>query len=223
MTQSWEPGTWYDLGSEVEYEGTRYRIIQAHRSQSDWIPPNVPALWGRMQDQSDNYGYQQQQEYQGDYQSAPQRQRPTWVGVSGKDIPNNAIEGGRDGDGSTLYIARAFYEGGVHPGKAGRGLRIGAVIGYGGKEIELDQYEVLVGDQDSVRWNGESGEINFQALSGQPVEGGREANGQVLYIAQATYNGTTHPGKTNSGFRGAVISYGGREEIISNYNILVYA
>ncbi|KDQ21376.1 carbohydrate-binding module family 12 protein, partial [Botryobasidium botryosum FD-172 SS1] len=196
MTQSWQPGTWYNLGSEVEYQGAKYRIIQAHRSQDDWTPPNVPALWGRMQDQG--YSGFQSQGYQGDTQSAPQRQRPTWVGVTGKDIPNNAIEGGRDRDGSPLYIARAFYEGGVHPGKCGRGLRKGAVIGYGNKEIELDQYEVLVGDQNSVRWNKESGEINFQALSGQPVEGGREANGKVLYIAQANYNNTTHPGKTNS-------------------------
>ncbi|KDQ21375.1 carbohydrate-binding module family 12 protein [Botryobasidium botryosum FD-172 SS1] len=221
MAEPWQPGTWYDPGSEVEYEGVNYRIIQPHQSQDDWAPPNVPALWGRMQYQG-NPDFQPE-EYQGDTQSAPQIQRPTWVGVYGTDIPDNAIEGGRDSDGSILYIARAVHEGGIHPGKAGRHLRIGAVIGYGGGEIEVDQYEVLVGDQNSVRWNNESGEINFQALSGELVEGGREANGDILYIAQASYENALHPGKTNAGFGGAVVSYAGEEHIVHNYGVLVYA
>jgi len=44
----WEPGTQYNSGDIVEYEGARYKIIQPHRSQSDWAPPIVPALWGRI-------------------------------------------------------------------------------------------------------------------------------------------------------------------------------
>jgi hypothetical protein len=50
MTQYWEPGTQYNHGDIVLYEGHRYKIVQPHRSQSDWAPPNTPALWGKLQD-----------------------------------------------------------------------------------------------------------------------------------------------------------------------------
>jgi len=50
MIENWQPGTQYYDGSRVLYEGVQYKIIQPHRSQSDWTPPVTPALWGRMED-----------------------------------------------------------------------------------------------------------------------------------------------------------------------------
>lgn len=50
MIDNWQPGTQYYDGSRVLYEGVQYKIIQPHRSQSDWTPPVTPALWGRMED-----------------------------------------------------------------------------------------------------------------------------------------------------------------------------
>ncbi|KAG9104961.1 hypothetical protein FRC07_009678, partial [Ceratobasidium sp. 392] len=47
MVNPWEPGTQYNIGDEVEYQGVRYKIVQPHRSQGDWTPDVVPALWGR--------------------------------------------------------------------------------------------------------------------------------------------------------------------------------
>lgn len=44
----WQPGTHYNAGDVVEYEGSRYQIIQPHRAQGDWAPNATPALWGRM-------------------------------------------------------------------------------------------------------------------------------------------------------------------------------
>jgi hypothetical protein len=43
--QRWEPGTFYEIGDLVTYEGTIWETRQAHTSQLDWLPPNVPALW----------------------------------------------------------------------------------------------------------------------------------------------------------------------------------
>ena len=34
--------------SVVRYEDTLYRVHQSHRSQADWIPPDVPALYVRI-------------------------------------------------------------------------------------------------------------------------------------------------------------------------------
>ncbi len=65
-----------------------------------------------------------------------------WVEASDGDIPRNAVVGG-DEDGAKLYIARAFYRGGTHPGKIKKGWD-GCNIGYGGKEVTIRNYEVLV-------------------------------------------------------------------------------
>ena len=44
----WAPGTDYTYGDNVMYEGVQYMVQIAHRSQSDWLPPNVPALFVRV-------------------------------------------------------------------------------------------------------------------------------------------------------------------------------
>jgi len=325
MVQQWEPGTQYDYDSVVIYEGVAYKIVQPHRSQGDWTPPQTPALWGRMQDQScagggggghhhhhekegqnwDQQGQQQQPQQQPQYgQQQPQygggappqpteeerktnwldlsderkkqleiggglvaglgllggglaafqahkkgqeeqkadawalsnwihdaqaraaayhRDGPrgpyTWVLTNGKNFPQGAIEGGREKNGNVLYIARVFHEGGVHVGKAGDHLDKGAVIGYGGKEVEVDTYEILLGDTSKVKWVS----VSDSTFSPQAaVEGGKEANGTTLFIAQAYYEGGTHPGKYSNGMKGACIAYGKNEKVIKdNFRILI--
>ena len=41
----WQPNTDYPAYTVINYEGTLYEIIQAHRSQDDWRPDNTPALY----------------------------------------------------------------------------------------------------------------------------------------------------------------------------------
>ncbi|CAF3989261.1 unnamed protein product, partial [Rotaria sp. Silwood1] len=41
----WQVGYLYAVNDLVMYEGIKYQCRQAHRSQSDWIPPLVLALW----------------------------------------------------------------------------------------------------------------------------------------------------------------------------------
>ena len=35
----------YSVGDRVQYNGTLYKCIQAHTSQTDWTPDATPALW----------------------------------------------------------------------------------------------------------------------------------------------------------------------------------
>nr|WP_042192873.1 lytic polysaccharide monooxygenase [Kibdelosporangium sp. MJ126-NF4] len=44
----WKPDTYYPLGAEVTYQGTRYRIIQRHTSLTGWEPTATPALWQKL-------------------------------------------------------------------------------------------------------------------------------------------------------------------------------
>lgn len=41
----WEEETNYYVGDYVKYEGDLYKIIQSHKSQSNWYPPQVPAIY----------------------------------------------------------------------------------------------------------------------------------------------------------------------------------
>lgn len=41
----WQTGTSYAVGVRIRYGGKLYRCEQAHTSQSDWTPPDTPALW----------------------------------------------------------------------------------------------------------------------------------------------------------------------------------
>ena len=41
----WEPGMAYSVGDKIVYEGIAYEVIQAHTSQADWLPSELPALY----------------------------------------------------------------------------------------------------------------------------------------------------------------------------------
>jgi len=315
MTNYWEPGTQYNYGDVVSYDGVNYKIIQPHRSQGDWTPPVTPALWGRMQGGSgNNHGGQQQhnnnnnnqqQQHQNNNNNnnnnnqAPLSQNQQgsndndnqdsgnkedgsgsededgnkkwykdgkkvagiaggilggaallgggiaaykhhqkkkdaeesaalaesgpvqWQRVSGRSFPPNAISGGRENSG-TLYIIRGTHNGSTTPGKGGSHLKTGAVIGYGNKEIDLNGFEVLVGDPRSVRWVSVSGRFRAKDLDQRPVDGGKDTDGTRLLIARATLGGAIHPGKIAEGSKAAFIPWGGKETEAANYEVLVY-
>lgn len=67
-----------------------------------------------------------------------------WVQVKDGNVPSGAIKAGYESDGiPPLYIARAYYRGGLHPGKIRKEFG-GAYIPWGGKEVKVNPYEVLV-------------------------------------------------------------------------------
>lgn len=43
----WAVDVDYAVGDRRQYDGLLYRCVQGHRSQADWTPPAVPALWVR--------------------------------------------------------------------------------------------------------------------------------------------------------------------------------
>lgn len=42
---AWATGTAYAVDERIRYDGKLYRVVQAHTSQADWLPPDVPALY----------------------------------------------------------------------------------------------------------------------------------------------------------------------------------
>ena len=67
-----------------------------------------------------------------------------WVSAAAGDIPPSAIPGGTEAHGEVLYICRANFEGGIHPGKISHELGA-CIVPWGTREHYVDQYEVLTG------------------------------------------------------------------------------
>ncbi|KAI0730852.1 hypothetical protein C8Q76DRAFT_340473 [Earliella scabrosa] len=147
----------------------------------------------------------------------------TWILVDGKNVPTNiAIPGGEE-RGTPHYICRGFHAGSLQIGKASPIFPKGGVIGYGHREIQLDKYEVLVGDKRAIRWVSCEGRLEVEKLPGRPVEGGREANGKPLFIAQAYWNRAVVPGKCGPSLPKAFIPYANDEKEERHYRVLCYA
>jgi hypothetical protein len=145
----------------------------------------------------------------------------TWVLVEGRDkIPRSAIEAGRDKDNNPIYIARAYYEDSLQIGKASPVFKEGSAIGYAGRVIELNKFEILIGDPQAIRWVSYSYQLDLERLGATPVQGGKEANGTPIYIARVKYNDGVHTAKVGEHLPGAHLAFGGSEVIVDDYEVL---
>lgn len=45
---AWAAGVSYALDELVKHDGSLYKVVQAHTSQADWAPPDVPALFAKI-------------------------------------------------------------------------------------------------------------------------------------------------------------------------------
>ncbi len=72
---------------------------------------------------------------------------------AGDPLPAGAVAGGNEADGSLLYIIRAPHDKAVVPGKYSAGTGKG-YIPFGGREIELKSWEILVRPPEPIRDTG---------------------------------------------------------------------
>jgi hypothetical protein len=134
-------------------------------------------------------------------------------------VPTGAQPHGREADGAPLWVARSpgrtdpRFIGSIQPGKVRPGFGQ-ALIPFGGNEIPVSDYEVLM---EAGNWiAGSGGQIPDGA-----VVCGREANGDPLFVARASLNGGLHPGKIRFAFGNALIGFGGKEVPVANYEVLI--
>lgn len=45
---NWNDNEAYEVGQRVQYNGTLYKCLQAHTSQSAWTPTDAPSLWAKV-------------------------------------------------------------------------------------------------------------------------------------------------------------------------------
>jgi hypothetical protein len=72
-----------------------------------------------------------------------------WVAATGGAIPRGAIAYGRESDGRQQYACRGELANGMHLGKIASGFA-GCNVGFGGREVTLNAYEVLANPVDKA-------------------------------------------------------------------------
>ncbi|MCT4637351.1 MAG: DUF3421 domain-containing protein [Bacteroidales bacterium] len=136
----------------------------------------------------------------------------TWVNCKPGTVPSEAKVCGNEKNGAKLYLVRTKFNKSFTPGKYGKHLR-SAHFAYGNREKSNAQFQIYIGNGKWVA--SANGRVPLGA-----VVCGYDTDQKPLYAARAKYNGGIHIGKMKWGFKGAHISYGGREIEVKEYEIL---
>lgn len=129
---------------------------------------------------------------------------------------SRAVVGGSE-NGQDLLVCRCNYKGVNHPGKV---VANKCHIGWGGKEVYLPNYELLVKSGNvNVQWKKSSN----NRIPANAVKAGTEGN-TTYYVGRARRSdGTIHPGKVfySDGKMICNYSWGGKEIVVkSNFEVL---
>ncbi|TMW40209.1 hypothetical protein DOY81_014711, partial [Sarcophaga bullata] len=129
-------------------------------------------------------------------------------------IPSDAVIGGNDVDGDTIYVGRAFHEGDMLVAKVIPAKQI-AFVPFRGAEIPKDHYEVLCGR--NVCWR----HCYNHIIPDNAVLCGKTSLGQPVYIGRGHYEGSLTVGKISSVHKALFIPFRGVERRLETYEILV--
>ncbi|XP_070150138.1 natterin-3 [Polyergus mexicanus] len=138
-----------------------------------------------------------------------------WVNRTGnQSLPENAVTGGRDSDGSTIYVGRAFHNGDMLPAKVIPDKNV-AYVCHNGEEHPKDSFEVLC--QGEFAWE-------FCSNGGVPTDAviaGQTADGEPLYVGRVLHNGSQTVGKIQQSHGCLYIPFDGEELSFKDYEVLV--
>jgi hypothetical protein len=127
------------------------------------------------------------------------------VPASNGFVPQDAIRGGTDVDGTPLYICAAIFDGGSHPGKLHSSFG-GCNISYGGVEHTISSYIVF--------------RPNWLGIPNFDFPAGIDTDGSALHVCRAFSGGNLYPGKTRATWKTCNFGLAGKEEAATVYEIL---
>lgn len=131
-------------------------------------------------------------------------------------LQGRAVVGGYEGwDGSPLWVIRAWHSGDLIPGKMSI-RHTAATVVYDGKEVPVQNIEVLCSKPESLRWvPASSGTVPPGA-----IPGGHTASGETLYVGRARYQLSVTPGKVHPSHNSCYIGFAGNEVAHKMYDVL---
>ena len=186
-------------GTPLQSCRARFEGIQVGKTRDDWDYCDIAYGGG------DNRSY------------AHQTLVAAWTDETNGAVPSNALPLGNDGlNGPTLYSCRAFLNGnGYQLGKVRPGFS-GCDIPYGNSELTAADYQVLT---SSLPLSTEA--VNAAPPPAGALIGGYDTDNTPLYVCEAVIASGLAPGKTKSTWTSCDVSWGGNENYISNYNVLI--
>ncbi|XP_037938754.1 uncharacterized protein LOC119671937 [Teleopsis dalmanni] len=138
-----------------------------------------------------------------------------WIPSSNGNVPAAAVKVGRTIDGEFLYAGRGYYEGSLCVGKVHPSHGC-LYIPYGSDEIKLTEYEVLV---QPDKWI----DATADSIPEGALEGGRDADGDVIYVGRVFKDGDLMPAKVIPNKGGAYVCWGSEEHKVENFQVLAGA
>ncbi|PZC73230.1 hypothetical protein B5X24_HaOG209910 [Helicoverpa armigera] len=142
-----------------------------------------------------------------------------WVpttAMMASSLTGRAVVGGHEGwDGSPLWVIRGWHNGDLMPGKLSVRHNAASVV-YDGKEISVQNIEVLCAKPENLRWVPAS---NGNVPPGA-IPGGRTASGETLYVGRARYQLSVTPGKIHPSHNSCYIAFAGQEVSHKMYDVL---
>ena len=138
-----------------------------------------------------------------------------WAPSSHGEVPHGAVKCGRTADGEFLYAGRAHWEGSLTVGKVHPSHGC-LYIPYGEEEVKLTEYEVLV---QPDKWI----DATADSLPEFALEGGRDADGDLIYVGRVFRDGDMLPAKVVPNKSGAYVCWGGEEQKVEHFQVLAGA
>ncbi|CAO1428123.1 unnamed protein product [Diamesa hyperborea] len=140
-----------------------------------------------------------------------------WIGSGNGHAPAGAVLAGNDKSGEPHYIGRAHHSGSLTPGKIHQSHGC-LYIGYGGHEVAIKQYEVLVA-QKRLQW------VHCEAYMPVPhgaILAGNDADGSPIFVGRAHHASDHLVAKVIPSKQIAYVSYDGQEIPKHTFEVLCH-
>ncbi|XP_065364664.1 uncharacterized protein LOC135957789 [Calliphora vicina] len=141
--------------------------------------------------------------------------RYQWIPAANGDVPPAAVKVGRAADGDFLYAGRGNYEGSLTVGKVHPSHGC-LYIPYGDHEVKLTEYEVLTQPDQWIAATADS-------MPEDALEGGRDADGDAIYVGRVFKDGDLMPAKVIPNKGGAYVAFDSEEHKVENFQVLAGA
>uniref|UniRef100_A0A1A9X2I1 Uncharacterized protein n=1 Tax=Glossina brevipalpis TaxID=37001 RepID=A0A1A9X2I1_9MUSC len=138
----------------------------------------------------------------------------TWRSYCGGQVPPSAVKSGMTRTGEPLYIGRGHHSGSLCVGKVHPSHGC-LYIPFGGQEVRLDTYEVLVHEL-SDRWVPSA----IHCPPRDAVVAGHDSDSAVIYVGRAMHEGEMLPAKFIPSKNCVYISHRGHEYNKTHFEVL---
>jgi len=140
----------------------------------------------------------------------------SWIPVSKGTLSPSTFSEQIDLADKELYAFRGTYKGCIIPGRLGQDSKC-LVVGHNGNEIEVTDYEVLVGPKNELEWV----KVDEKWIPPNAVQGGNNLDRVPYYIGRVDHDGVLTTGKVHQTYGLLYITHHGSEHVYSSFEVLV--